>query len=49
MDMSLIQIKSMSLMIDDIYNQTKKNILDLDIKTKEDLQNYNNVLYLVFF
>ena len=34
--------KSMSLMIEDIYNQTKKNILDLDIKTKEDLQNYNN-------
>ena len=36
--------KSMSLMIEDIYNQTKKNILDLDIKTKEDLQNYNNFI-----
>ena len=33
--------KSMSLMIEDIYNQTKKNILDFDIKTKKDLQKYN--------
>ena len=36
--------KSMSLMIEDIYNQTKKNILVLDIKSKEDLQNYNNFI-----
>ena len=36
--------KSMSLMIEDIYNQTKKNIIDFEIKTKENLQNYNNFI-----
>ena len=34
--------KSMSLMIEDIYKQTNKNILNLDIKNKEEFQNYNN-------
>ena len=36
--------KSMSLMIEDIYNQTNKNILDLEIKTKIDLQNCNDFI-----
>ena len=36
--------KSMSLMIEDIYNQTNKNILDLEIKTKKDLQNCNDFI-----
>ena len=34
--------KSMSIMIEDIYKQTKNNILDLNIKTKEEFQNCNN-------
>jgi dGTPase len=36
--------KSMSLMIEDIYKQTNKNILDLNIQTKEEFQNYNNFI-----
>jgi len=36
--------KSMSLMIEDVYNQTNQNILDLDIKTNEDFQNHNNFI-----
>ncbi len=36
--------KSMSLMIEDVYNQTNQNILDLDIKTYEDFQNHNNFI-----
>ena len=36
--------KSMSIMIEDIYKQTSKNIHDFKIKTKEDLHNYNNFI-----
>ena len=36
--------KSMSIMIKDIYTQTKKNIFNLNIKTKEDFQNHNNFI-----
>ena len=36
--------KSMSLMIEDVYNNTNKNILDLEIKSKQDLQNCNNFI-----
>jgi len=36
--------KSMSIMIEDIYKQTNKNILDLKIKTKEEFQNYKNFI-----
>jgi len=36
--------KSMSLMIEDIYKQTNKNIVNLNIQTKEEFQNYNNFI-----
>lgn len=36
--------KSMSIMIQDIYNQTNKTIIDLEINTKKDLQNCNQFL-----
>ena len=36
--------KSMSIMIEDIYTQTNKNIFNLNIKSKEEFQNYNNFI-----
>ena len=36
--------KSMSIMIEDIYKQTNKNIFNLNIKSKEEFQNYNNFI-----
>ena len=36
--------KSMSIMIEDIYKQTKKNILEKNIKTKNDFQNQKNFI-----
>ena len=38
---------SMSLMIEDIYEQTEQNILDFNIKNKEDVQ--NNDQFVVAF
>ena len=36
--------KSMSMMIQDIYNQTCKSIINLEINTKKDLQNCNQFI-----
>ncbi len=36
--------KSMSLMIEDIYNQTSKNIFNLNIKKIKDFQNYDSFI-----
>ena len=39
--------KSMSIMIEDIYKQTNKNIFNLNIKSKEEFQNYNNFIVTI--
>jgi dGTPase len=36
--------KSMSIMIEDIYQQTNQNILNLNIMSKEEFQNYSNFI-----